>query len=781
MPLPCRSSFGGLVVTIIAVVSASRVDASASLQDGLAPVVVPRGTAAAAPAAATGTAPARPGTPGPTKIKIDVRGPLALVEIDRPLRLGREYGARAADEVVLDLALPAGARLARAELRGPNGGPPLRLRPGPAGSASASYLQVVQTQAWRPAKVAPQADEGADLRLAVAASGLSSGGDPEAMRVRARFVAPLVCRGGDLVLTFPASLDPTPPAAQVQVQAELGPSAPALARIEVGGVGFARPGGAVRTTVSTDRPWQIVIGPARVGGAEAGTILYAAAAGGAVAANLCRGPASAGTAAPKAAAAAAPGRVLFLIDRSRSMGPGGADSAGALARALALALPPGANFAAVLFDREAEALFPVFRAPTMEALAGLESAIQAGSLRNGSDLLTALRRGEQLLARADGPAGSDGAGKATAGDPLLVVITDGALPDDHDRAAITKAMQGRGLARARSAVLILRAPAEEPPSAAALRTLAALPGHRGGLLRQIDPVGAAALAPELTAALAAGGDIVELAAPAGLGPGHFSQNAIGPGQGALWVGRSPGPVPSEVTVRGSRAGRTRGWQGAVVSVEAPWASAVAALSTPPGAQPSFTAVAPAGDRAVLLTPPPSDVVQTTAQRGQLDRDVVHKALAYAYLPRARACYLTRAVKTAADFRLRGRLRLELHLERGEMVEAVVARSSLGRADIERCLREAAFQVDVPRPVLADVPAIAALNLVFRPRTEGASRDAGALPGDLDRNIDRLLGPRAPATDPLELLIEDDARPPTGRISPTSTTGAGRGPAVGRAP
>jgi hypothetical protein len=162
-----------------------------------------------------------------------------------------------------------------------------------------------------------------------------------------------------------------------------------------------------------------------------------------------------------------------------------------------------------------------------------------------------------------------------------------------------------------------------------------------------------------------------------------------------------------------------------------------------------------------MTPPPPSDVSTGSARGQLDRDVVHRALAYAYLPRARACYLTRAVKTAADFQLRGRLRLELHLERGEMTDAVIARSTLGRAEIERCLREAAFLVDVPRPVLADAPAIAALNLVFRPRTDPAARDAGAA-SDADRglaqSIDRLLGPRGPAADPLELLIEDDARP-----------------------
>jgi hypothetical protein len=139
----------------------------------------------------------------------------------------------------------------------------------------------------------------------------------------------------------------------------------------------------------------------------------------------------------------------------------------------------------------------------------------------------------------------------------------------------------------------------------------------------------------------------------------------------------------------------------------------------------------------------------------MERDVVQRALGYAFLPRARACYLTRAIKTAADFQLKGRLRLELHLERGEMMAAAVRRSTLGRPDIEDCLREAAFAVEVPRALHSDSPVIAALNLVFRPRTEARVSDASAG----DDAIDRILGPLPPPSDPLELLIEDSTLQP----------------------
>jgi hypothetical protein len=106
--------------------------------------------------------------------------------------------------------------------------------------------------------------------------------------------------------------------------------------------------------------------------------------------------------------------------------------------------------------------------------------------------------------------------------------------------------------------------------------------------------------------------------------------------------------------------------------------------------------------------------------------------------------------------------LELHLERGEMVDAVIRRSTLGRPDIEACLREAAFAVEIPRALANDAPVLAALNLVLRPRTEARPADAGApegtpLAGDegrqMGREIDRLIGPMGPASDPLELLVE----------------------------
>jgi hypothetical protein len=130
----------------------------------------------------------------------------------------------------------------------------------------------------------------------------------------------------------------------------------------------------------------------------------------------------------------------------------------------------------------------------------------------------------------------------------------------------------------------------------------------------------------------------------------------------------------------------------------------------------------------------------------MDRGVVRNALSLAFLPRARACYLTRPVRSAEDKALAGRLRLELHLERGELTDARVTRSTLGRTDIDDCLRRAAFAVEIPRAMFRDAPIEAGLNLVFQPLTPSAVRPASG-----DDDVDLILGPLPSPSDPLQLL------------------------------
>ncbi len=132
----------------------------------------------------------------------------------------------------------------------------------------------------------------------------------------------------------------------------------------------------------------------------------------------------------------------------------------------------------------------------------------------------------------------------------------------------------------------------------------------------------------------------------------------------------------------------------------------------------------------------------------MDEGVLRNALSLAFMPRARACYLSRRVATANDAYLRGRVRLELTLERGELHNAVVRKSTLGNPEIERCLVSAAWAVDYPRPEHRDALTVANLNLVFRPRTtEEKLPDASAV----DREIELVLGPLTFTQDFSDLL------------------------------
>jgi hypothetical protein len=172
------------------------------------------------------------------------------------------------------------------------------------------------------------------------------------------------------------------------------------------------------------------------------------------------------------------------------------------------------------------------------------------------------------------------------------------------------------------------------------------------------------------------------------------------------------------------AGKRRAWSGANGSM------AIAVLPATPGAKKT-------GD----------DVV-----RGRMDPTVLRNALALAFMPRARACYLSRRVAKAGDAYLRGRIRLELTIERGELHDAVVHNSTLGNPGIEDCVRSAAWAIEYPRPEHRDAPTTANLNLVFQPHTsEEVPPDASPA----DREIELILGPLTFPTD-FKDLIEDGA-------------------------
>jgi hypothetical protein len=141
--------------------------------------------------------------------------------------------------------------------------------------------------------------------------------------------------------------------------------------------------------------------------------------------------------------------------------------------------------------------------------------------------------------------------------------------------------------------------------------------------------------------------------------------------------------------------------------------------------------------------------------GQMDATVLRNTLSLAFMPRARACYLSRRAARAGDAFLRGRMRLELTIERGELHDAVVRQSTLNNPTLETCVRDAAFAVEYPRPEHRDAPTVANLNLVFRPRTpEQVAPDASPQEREMDRDIEMILGPVKPSADATDLILDE---------------------------
>src|SRR6185369_2621665 len=129
--------------------------------------------------------------------------------------------------------------------------------------------------------------------------------------------------------------------------------------------------------------------------------------------------------------AARPANVLFLIDRSRSVGIAGLSAErDAAARVLGL-YPPSTRFDALFFDRAQARLFPMSRPATREAMAAIDAEMVPDRLVNGTDFAGALRAAGDLLRRE---------GSVWEPRTLLVVITDGAVSDGKSGAALDAAL-----------------------------------------------------------------------------------------------------------------------------------------------------------------------------------------------------------------------------------------------------------------------------------------------------------------------------------------------------
>jgi hypothetical protein len=654
---------------------------------------------------------------------------VALVQVEREVLIGGEKVP--AHDTVVDLDLPEGASLLDWGAQGT--GQAIRMAATAEATARADYARVLSSQHLAPASASP--DDAVRIRVHLAP--LAAAGR---VLLRYRYTAPMACADGRFVLRLPPSLEENPSPAQVTVRFDDLPAEASLSQASVAGVRVRiRPNGrapVVHATAPLRAAWEVSYALREQAGAWPGQMTAARAgrratgssrAADVMAVGLCRsqGP----------PVEPPPGEVMLLIDRSRSVGSGGMSSQRVLVRALLEALPPAQRFNAILFARTTTQVFPLPRTATREALDALDAAVDPNQLENGTDLVAALGRAADWVKHGGALSGGESR--------LLVIVSDGALPESQTAERLAGALASVGPGhRLRVLVLLMRPAADEPVPAEAVERLDKLVGRFGGVVRVLAAENLRSEVPLSRAALAQGGDLfnVRMQGQRDLVAG------VAPRTGLVKTCTLPLGQGSRVLVTGEYAGATVRGRASAARVAIEWLQPLVDAQAPKAWAGSLPGVAVYVEAVASSPKSPVDGVA----RGQMDPLVLRNALALAYLPRARACYLLRRVANGVDLALRGRLRLELHLERGELEDAIIRRSSLDRPEIERCVREAAFEVEYPRPMFRDAPTVAAVNLVFRPRTpEENPPDASPL----DQQLDLILGPVT--FDPRD-LIENEA-------------------------
>ena len=676
--------------------------------------------------------------PATQKIAVDLRGPLAVVTVTRVLSSERP---RAATEETLDIALPDRAALLSVEIddhgrwraiggeKAPAGaGSDPGKAAGEAAGARSRYVDAIRTRGIA-AKGDPYDDETTyRIRVARGVGGAAANAPTTPVNVRYRFSALVEDTHGRLRLRFPPSPEATPLPAEVSV------AGPGLGDLEVAGVHTALPGHAGTTsggaTLATTAPAAATAPPAPThvstrSGWEISYTLAPAAIATAAAKDgpVLEGAAAVTTLSPRESAIAfsvrarasgppsLPENVLFVIDRSRSVGLAGLAAEHDVATHLLDQLAPTTRFDVLFFDRTLTRLFPMARTATRDATGSIETEMVPDRLANGTDLEGALRAAGEMLRREASSFGPRA---------LLAVITDGALLEATTGARLDAALGPIPGIAVSVAMIVVRPGDDDPIPATAHQALAALAEARGGVERELRADDINDALPSLVAVLAAGGDVFSARVAFDKISARLP-GTVSPGGGFTGVVRVPGKLRKSADIVGVTRGRTLRAPLKPIAVDPAWlrphaADEAVTLESRGLTTPMLAALVEPVPHAAPPAPP-------APVRGTMDRDVVRNTLSLAFMPRARACYQNRPGTTPAMRDLTGRVRLAIHLVRGEVMDARVESSTLAQPTIETCLRESAFALEVPRAYHNDEAVTAVVNLVFRPRTPEKHRSA----------------------------------------------------------
>lgn len=487
-------------------------------------------------------------------------------------------------------------------------------------------------------------------------------------------------------------------------------------------------------------------------------------------------------------------RVLAVVDTSRSM-EGTMASASQVVEAVLAQARPAAEIDAIFFDRTARG-GRQWRTNTAGTRAAITADLRAATLDNGTGLADAMSVAGAALGDHDDPH------RRT----LVVVITDGLVPSETSALDLIQRLGGVHVDTRLSFVLLapsgalLPDPLHGPLSEAASST--------GGMVIAARADETAARAKSMATELGQSAPLGELTAVGLDGVGGIAlPDAIPAGQGVAllgwYLGRPP-TAPRLLATRGAHpvqldaraiaapefaaqalarassatddltiihgtsdspetdadrthvtnliAGRQRraglvSDDNSLVVVDrgAPFAAERRKLAVAGG---PFTRIAPAGEvSAARNARPPQVRIGVAMRRGDLDKQLIRSMLNTGLVPRARACFQPLLITPKAS---EGTIYLDLELSRGEVTRARAVPPSAFSLDIQRCVVEAAYQMQVPRvqPIEEpDVVTVVHYPLSFR----SLAADEVILPGDAD------------SPDPIDTGIHVDADTPLGGI------------------
>ena len=252
-------------------------------------------------------------------------------------------------------------------------------------------------------------------------------------------------------------------------------------------------------------------------------------------------------------------RLLFIVDRSRSVGRAGLAAAAALIDAVLAQSPAETTVEAVLFDHGARRLFDGFRGNDGAARGALAQALRPERLANGSDLGVALEHAQAILQReaiADAPAA--GLERGARASTLVIVLTDGLTPLeltprralDHFGADTLDDVHVAG---------VLLTPDDAPLPDTRAGVVASLAQRSGGraIAARVGEISADAA--QLAAALSRAAPLTELSVAIGGAASALEDielpSALEAGQGLIRVGDYRGQRPSRLRLRLRDGGR----------------------------------------------------------------------------------------------------------------------------------------------------------------------------------------------------------------------------------